>query len=230
MKTHFVITGAGRGIGFELAKQALAGGAQVTALAREPLKAAKLQALHRDYPDTLKLLPADVTSDASIESLLRMLEDRAIDVLINNAGAYLDDDANFERLPLQNVMDNFAINAVGPMRVTRALLPHLKKSKQPKLIHITSLMGSITDNQGGGSYAYRMSKAALNMFAKSFSRDYPAITTLVIHPGWVKTDMGGDNAPTLPSESASGILKVIVGSSPKKSGHFYDFEGNELPW
>ena len=91
-------------------------------------------------------------------------------------------------------------------------------------------MGSIADNEGGGSYAYRMSKTALNMFAKSFSRDYPSITTLVIHPGWVKTDMGGENAPTTATESAAGILKVIQDATPAKSGHFYDFEGDELPW
>lgn len=230
MKTHFVISGAGRGIGLELAKQALASDNQVTAIARHPEKSPRLQTLQKEYKDHLKILSADVTDDSSIEGFARLLEGQPVDVLINNAGAYLDDDAGFESLDLNKVIENFSINSVGPMRLTRALLPHLQKSECPKLVNITSLMGSIADNQGGGSYAYRMSKAALNMFAKSFSRDYPKITTLVIHPGWVKTDMGGENAPTLPSESARGILKVIASTPLQKSGHFYDFEGNELPW
>jgi NAD(P)-dependent dehydrogenase (short-subunit alcohol dehydrogenase family) len=91
-------------------------------------------------------------------------------------------------------------------------------------------MGSIGDNSSGGSYGYRMSKAALNMFHKTFSIDFPQITSLVIHPGWVQTDMGGANAPTSVEKSARGILRVIEKASPRDSGDFLDYEGDRLPW
>ena len=116
------------------------------------------------------------------------------------------------------------------MRVTRAFLPHLRQSAQPKLIHITSLMGSIADNESGGYYGYRMSKAALNMFNKSFAIDYPEVISLVVHPGWVKTDMGGPQAPLPPEIAVRGILSVVNRATTKQTGKFFDYEGNELPW
>src|SRR5262249_2933625 len=122
------------------------------------------------------------------------------------------------------------VNSVVPFEMTQALLPYLKKSKQPKVIHITSLMGSIEDNSSGGYYAYRASKAALNMINKSLTRDHSWLTSVVMHPGWVQTDMGGPQAPTSTRDSAQGIWQVINGLGSEKSGHFYDFKGKELPW
>jgi NAD(P)-dependent dehydrogenase (short-subunit alcohol dehydrogenase family) len=230
MSIHYVISGAGRGIGLELTRQALQAGNRVSALVRHPEKATQLQSLKHDFADKLQVFSVDVTEDSAVKSFSKQIEKTAVDVLINNAGAYLDTDSDFETLDLAKVMDTFAINSVAPMRLARALLPELKKSKHPKLINITSLMGSIADNEGGGSYAYRMSKTALNMFVKTFSRDFPEITALVIHPGWVKTDMGGQAAPTSVEESAKGIHAVISSTPHSKSGHFFDFEGDELPW
>ena len=95
---------------------------------------------------------------------------------------------------------------------------------------MTSMMGSIADNTSGGSYAYRASKAALNMINKSLSVDNSWLTTVVVHPGWVKTDMGGAGAPVEPRASALGIWKLVRGLKMKDSGHFFDFHGKELPW
>jgi NAD(P)-dependent dehydrogenase (short-subunit alcohol dehydrogenase family) len=116
------------------------------------------------------------------------------------------------------------------MRVTKAFYPLLNKSEHPVIANITSLMGSIEDNSSGGNYAYRMSKAALNMFTKTLSVEFKKAVVLSLHPGWVKTDMGGSGATTETSESAAGLLKVIRESSPKSSGHFFNFKGQPLHW
>ena len=116
------------------------------------------------------------------------------------------------------------------MRVTRALLPNLRMAKAPKVINITSRMGSIDDNTSGGYYGYRMSKTALNMFNSSFSREFKDILAVVMHPGWVKTDMGGPSAPTEIYDSVKGLLSVINSLSLKDSGRFVDFRGEGIKW
>ncbi len=231
MKNHYVITGTSRGIGLELTKQLLQQGQVVTALSRNSVQAPGLQSLKQKFPETLRLYNVDVRLDGQVLSFVRDLgEATVVDVLINNAGAYLDGDVGLEQLSLQKVTDTFDVNTIAPIRMTQALLPQLKQSKQPKIVHITSLMGSITDNTSGGSYGYRMSKSALNMFCKSFSVDYPEIITAVIHPGWVQTDMGGPQAPTPAEESARGIIKVVQGLGKSQTGKFFDYEGDELSW
>jgi NAD(P)-dependent dehydrogenase (short-subunit alcohol dehydrogenase family) len=230
MKNHYVITGAGRGIGLELTKQALEAGHKVSALVRSPEKATGIADLSKKFSQTLHVFPVDVLSDTSVQTFVRDLAGEGVDVLINNAGKYLDGSSGFEDLDLQKVAETFATNSIGPMRMAQALLPNLKKSKTAKIANITSLMGSIGDNESGGSYAYRMSKTALNMFNKSFSIDFPEITSFVVHPGWVKTDMGGAGAPTQAQESAKGIHQIITRATKKDSGHFFDFEGESLPW
>ena len=224
---NIVITGGSRGIGLELASQALARKDSVWIVARNPNDARELAALGQRFPDTLQILEADLGRDPSQESMRELfapLRATPIDLLINNAGVYAKghDAQDFEQ--------SFRVNATVPFLVTQALLPSLKKSKTPKVIQITSLMGSIGDNTSGGSYAYRSSKSALNMITKSLAVDESWATFCVIHPGWVKTRMGGSEAPTSISESAQGIWKVILNLEPKDSGCFRDFEGDELPW
>lgn len=116
------------------------------------------------------------------------------------------------------------------MRSAKAFLPLLKKSAHPIIANMTSQMGSIGDNGSGGSYAYRISKAALNMFTKTLAHELPSATVLSLHPGWVKTDMGGSGAPTETRDSAAGLLKVIKSASTKQSGHFLNFRGQEIEW
>ncbi len=231
MSKQIVVTGSSRGIGLGLARLALEQGHRVTALARHPDDSRELQLLKSKYSGQLAVFAVDVLSDDAVEDFAKKLgASTPVDLLINNAGAYLDMENGFEGLPLSKVVDSFAINSISPMRVTRALLPGLSRSKEPRVVHITSLMGSIGDNGSGGSYAYRMSKTALNMFNKSFSIDFPGITSVVVHPGWVQTRMGGEDAPTTVDESASGILKIGLTATRDQSGHFYDFEGDSLPW
>lgn len=230
---HFVITGAARGIGFELAKQARAEGHRVSVLVRTPAQAEALRALG------VEVHGGDVTSATQVAQLAKALS-APVDVLINNAGVYLSDSQGettsrampeFSEIKTEHLMRSFDVNTLGAVRVTQACLPLLRKAKQPKVIQITSLMGSIADNSSGGYYGYRMSKAALNMFNKSLSIDFPEMICAVVHPGWVQTDMGGAEAPVPPAGSARGIHRIIAGLKPADTGKFFDFEeGEELPW
>jgi NAD(P)-dependent dehydrogenase (short-subunit alcohol dehydrogenase family) len=229
----YVISGASRGIGFELVKQLLAGDVRVAACVRDPSKAEELRALAKAYPEKLFILPLDVRSDESAHQLALSLPRDAgfdrIDVLINNAGVYLDSDMPFSRLESQVLQNSFDTNTIGPMRLTKALLPLLKRSSHPKVMNISSIMGSITETSGS-SYAYRMSKAALNMFTKCLAGDEKQLTVFSLHPGWVKTAMGGAGAMITPEKSAKGLLEVIGKSNQSQSGKFFDYTGKEIGW
>jgi NAD(P)-dependent dehydrogenase (short-subunit alcohol dehydrogenase family) len=225
---NFLITGAGRGIGFQLTKLALADGHNVYALVRNPDKAAELTELKMKNNDSLHLLKADVRSADELKQVQAQLKNTPIDVLINNAGILTDSD--IQHLTPDELQSVFAVNTFAPIQVTQTFLQNLKAAPSAKLINITSLMGSISDNGSGGYYAYRMSKAALNMFAKSFSVDEPTITTLQLHPGWVRTSMGGPQAPVEPVDSAKGLYKVIMTSKADQSGKFFNYDGRPLPW
>jgi NAD(P)-dependent dehydrogenase (short-subunit alcohol dehydrogenase family) len=226
----FLITGAGRGIGFELALFALEDGHEVLALVRDPHRSSGLQTAKKQYGDKLQIIKCDVTLPEDIHNAAQTIGDTAIDILINNAGIMTDSDDTLQKLSIADMEMTFRTNTFSPVVVVKTFLPNLKRGKSPRLINITSLMGSIADNSSGGYYAYRMSKTALNMFAKSFSIDYPDIITLTLHPGWVRTNMGGPEAPTLPRESARGLYALIKQAHKDQSGHFMDFRGKELPW
>jgi NAD(P)-dependent dehydrogenase (short-subunit alcohol dehydrogenase family) len=231
MSTTYLITGANRGIGLELATQLLQAGETVIATARSPKDSPELANLQKTYPKLCSVFQLDVTSEESVKSLQHELEKLAkIDVLINNAGVMLDSDGGLKDLSVADLQNSFVTNTLGPIRVTQALLGLLQESSKPIVVNITSMMGSITDNTSGGSYGYRMSKAALNMFAKGLSLEHPELTVLNLHPGWVQTDMGGSDAQISTAESAKGLLKVIQSADKQKSGHFYNFKGQELPW
>jgi NAD(P)-dependent dehydrogenase (short-subunit alcohol dehydrogenase family) len=222
---HVVITGTSRGIGLELTRLALAGQNTVLAVAREPEKSKELKALRAEHGDRLQILAVELTdpeAPAKIHSAVKHWP--AVDLLINNAGIMR------EKIATKDFLDSFHVNAVVPFQVTQTLLPQLRKSRSPKAVHITSQMGSIDDNSSGGYYAYRASKAALNMINKSLSIDNEWLNSTVMHPGWVKTDMGGSAAPTAPSESAAGLWRVISGLKTEDSGAFFDFRGKRLAW
>ncbi len=228
MKTIF-ITGSTKGIGLEMTKQLLKKGHHVIASGRDPRGSSELKSLAADFGDKLTLVQLDVTSDKDLAELTNA-SFKKIDWLINNAGTFEGrGESGFEKLDIKDVFQVFEVNTVGPIRVTQSLLPFLQNSDAPVIANITSHMGSIAD-AGGGYYPYRMSKAALNMFTKTLAVDYPKITAVVLHPGWVRTRMGGQQAPTMPEDSAAGLLQVIEKLSPAKTGHFFDFKGKELPW
>ncbi len=229
----FLITGANRGIGLELSLFALENNHRVIALVRDPMQARTLQHSVKEnpkYQEQLLILKCDVTELNEIREVKERIENEPIDILINNAGIMLDDDETFTQLPLEKIELNIRTNALGSVAITQEFLPNLLRSSQPKLVCISSQMGSISGNSSGGYYAYRMSKAALNMFAKSFSIDYPKVTTLVLHPGWVRTDMGGPQAPIMPRESARGLFKVITEAGLAQTGRFFDYSGKEIAW
>lgn len=225
-----VVTGAGKGIGLELTGQLLGLGARVIATVRGPIPP-KLEKLQSESSGRLKIHTLDVLSESGAETFAKAIEPYGhIDLLINNAGVIGQKSVGLEGIALDVVLNTYDTNAVGPIRVTRALLPLLLKSEHPRVAQISSLMGSISDNSSGGYYAYRMSKAALNMFNRCLAKDYPKMICLALHPGWVKTDMGGEEAPTTPAESATGLLKMMTSAKISHSGQFYDYRGKALSW
>jgi NAD(P)-dependent dehydrogenase (short-subunit alcohol dehydrogenase family) len=226
-----VITGASRGIGLEFARQLLQRGDSVEAAVRSPQRANGLRRLAGDFPRTLRIYSCDVAAEASVRAFAASLSSEPVDLLINNAGIG-EARATLEELDLDNAVVAFQVNALGAIRVTRAVLAWLRRSSVRKAIHITSKMGSISENDSGDSYAYRMSKAALNMASRSMAIDLreDRIISAVIHPGWVRTDMGGTGAPTSVEDSVSGMIRVIDGLTMEQSGSFLDYRGQKIPW
>jgi len=225
-----LITGANRGIGLGLVSKFLAHGHTVIATARNPDGARDLWEFEHTYPGRCRILALDVTDDRSISSFADSLKGQAIDVLINNAGYLATPSGGFADLSEAALIKSFGINTLGPVKVTQALLHNLQAAAAPLLVVISSKMGSLTDNTGGSYYAYRMSKVALNMFVRSFAVDFPDITAVTLHPGWVKTDMGGEMAPTTVEESTTGLFRVIEQMKPIDSGRFIDFHGDDIAW
>lgn len=225
MQKSWFITGASRGLGAEFVRQLRARGDAVIATVRREEDAVPL----RELGARVELL--DVTDDAAVRDLAARLDGTAIDVLLNNAGVMGRSRALAE-VELDDLVRCFEINAVAPLRVTRALLPHLRAGRERVVLQMTSRMGSIEDNTSGGSYAYRASKAALNMLNRSLGLDLAdeGFRCVVLHPGWVATDMGGGGAPLTPEESVSGLLRAIDGLGPDDNTRFVDFQGEPIPW
>jgi NAD(P)-dependent dehydrogenase (short-subunit alcohol dehydrogenase family) len=227
---HIAITGANRGIGLELVRQLSARGDAVFAAARDVSSAAELNELCRAHPDRLRLFDCDVTSDASVAAFAAAVP-APVDVVINNAGV-MGKMQSLEALDLDDVAHTFDINVRGPIRVTRAFLPHLRRASVRKLVHLSSKMGSIDDNRSGGAYGYRISKAALNMASRSMAQDLrrEGIISVVLHPGWVQTRMGGASAPVPVAESVGGMISLIDRLTLDDSGEFFSFRGERVPW
>jgi NAD(P)-dependent dehydrogenase (short-subunit alcohol dehydrogenase family) len=174
----------------------------------------------------------DVADDGSVRGLAAAIGDAPVDLLINNAGVYGGNHQSLGDLDIDDAIATFNTNSLGALRVTFALLPAIRAGEGRKIVHLTSGMGSIADNTSGGFYAYRMSKAALNMASMSLARDLSRekIVSVVINPGWVKTDMGGAGASTPVNESVQKMLAIIDAITPESSGHFLNWRGGEYPW
>ena len=217
-----LITGSSRGIGRALVLHALTKGHEVLAVARDT---SSLEKMKFESGGKLTLLSANVSTPQGIKEVAAMVKAQgSLDVLVNNAGVLLKGDS------IEDFQTSFNVNAMTPYYLTKALIPTLENSKEPRVIQISTMMASITDNASGGAHSYRSSKAALNMLTKGLSVEYPKIAFQLIHPGWVKTDMGGQGATVEVSESAEGIWKVIETTGLKNSGAFRDFRGQTLPW
>ncbi|HEU4730741.1 MAG TPA: SDR family oxidoreductase [Kofleriaceae bacterium] len=221
-----IVTGANRGIGLELVRQLLARGVKVDAACRNPDSAKELRATGA------RVHAVDVASDASVAAFARALDGVAIDLVINNAGMYGDPRQRIQDFDYAAATRTFETNALGALRVSQAFLAHLRRGTGKKLAHISSTMGSIGSTSSPGDLAYRISKAALNMISKSIALELhdDHIISIVVHPGWVRTDMGGPNAPMTAAESARGILAQIDAAGFVDSGAFLDFKGERCAW
>lgn len=228
-----LITGANRGIGLELCRQYAADGWQVLACSRHPEKSDALSRLVARYPERMRVQPLDVADHAQIEKLARELADASIDLLINNAGIYPDcDKKGFSHTDYAEWAEAFRINSMAPLKMAESFTAQVSRSELKTIVTISSMMGSIADNGSGGNYLYRSSKAAANMVMKSLAIDLKqsGITAVILHPGWVKTDMGGPNAMITTEQSVSGMRRVIGSLTISDSGRFLDYSGREIPW
>jgi NAD(P)-dependent dehydrogenase (short-subunit alcohol dehydrogenase family) len=219
------ITGANRGLGLEFARQYAADGWTVVATCRDPSNATELKALD------VEIIGLDVGDFTAIAGLRERLAGRHFDILLNNAGIYGDRLA-FGELDAASWEQVLKINAIAPLKLAEALLPQLLAGQRKLMVFITSMMGSVAQNSGGGSYAYRSSKSALNAAVKSLSIDLApqGVAALLLHPGWVKTDMGGANAAVEIKDSIVGMRRVIAQTKPGESLKFLDYQGTALPW
>jgi NAD(P)-dependent dehydrogenase (short-subunit alcohol dehydrogenase family) len=223
-----MITGASRGLGLEFARQYANDAWRVIATCRDPAGAADLEAVE----GALHIHALDVTDRDGLRALARTLEGQAVDLLINNAGIFGPDDMAFGDMDYGAWADVLGVNALAPYAVTECFAGHVAASDLKTVVSITSRMGSIASIDKGGACIYRSSKAALNAVMKGLSHELKSmgITVAVLHPGWVKTDMGGPDASIDAPVSVSGLRRVIAGLKPGDSGKFFNYDGDEIPW
>ena len=193
--------------------------------------AAPLKALKAKAGDRLQTVSLEVTDPASVQDAVSTLGDRPIDVLINNAGTIGPQRQSTLDTDFEGMAETFEINTIAPLRVAQAFLPNLMKSKMGRIVTISSSMGSLAQNTSD-RIAYRASKAAVNKVFQGLATDLKSsnIAVIVMHPGWVRTDMGGSNADITPEESAAGILKVADDLTLAKTGQFINYDGKSVPW
>ena len=220
-----LVTGANRGLGLEFARQYAEAGWKVIGTARKPEQAAELEALGA------RVVQLDVADQGSVDRMATELADQPIDLLINNAGIF-PRVGKIDEIDFDDYSRTLAVNTVGPVRVTRALLPNLRQGELKIIAGLSSNLGSIAENERGNFYGYRESKAALNMFTKTLAAELgpEGFTCVVLTPGWVQTDMGGPNAPLQPADSISGMKAVLDKLTPADNGSFWSYDGSQMPW
>ncbi|XP_041795254.1 C-factor [Chelmon rostratus] len=250
-----LVTGASRGLGLQIVESLASGGFspdKIIAACRQPASAQKLQELAEKHRN-VHIITLDVLNQESIEKSVEevglLVQQEGLNCLINNAGINVV--ADFHTVTAEKMIENFHTNAVAPLMITKAFLPLLKQAasrrgaggagsmgiQRAAVINMTSLLGSVELAWGERAnnfrwYPYRTSKSALNMVSRCMAVDLEpdGILCMAIHPGWVRTDMGGSEAPLSSEESVSSILSVIGGLSEKDHGSFLNFTGEVLPW
>jgi len=223
-----LITGANRGLGLEFTRQYAADGWRVFAACRDPAGARDLAAVEGDVSaETL-----DVDDGPQVAALANKLSGQPIDVLINNAGIYGPKDVTRDTVDYDAWGQVFRTNTMSPLAVSAAFAANVAQGGQKKIITLSSIMGSIAENDSSGDFIYRSSKAAVNAVMKSLAGDLKSegITVAVLHPGWVRTDMGGPDAGIEAPESVTGMRAVIAGLKESDSGRFLNYDGTEIPW
>jgi NAD(P)-dependent dehydrogenase (short-subunit alcohol dehydrogenase family) len=230
---NVLVTGSNRGLGIEWVRQYAEEGWRVFATCRHPAEANELIKLAAKH-ETLTIHRMDVTRQDEISALARELLNDSIDVLINNAGVYLEkyDGTNLDKFRFDDWELTLRVNTLGCLRVTSALKEMVARSERRLVVAISSHMGSITEIKNADGYYYRSSKAALNAAMKGLSLELKPLGmgVLILHPGWNNTRMGGPDAPFRTSDTVSGMRQVIEGFSLKNTGQFLRFDGVEIPW
>jgi NAD(P)-dependent dehydrogenase (short-subunit alcohol dehydrogenase family) len=227
-----LVTGANRGLGLEFCRQYAESGWQVIAACRDQQTANALQDLAAKHTN-LAIETLGVADFAQIDALAAKLADQAIDVLLNNAGVYGDQAGHgFGDLDYAAWQQTLTINTVAPVKMAEAFLPHLLRGSGKLIATVSSLMGSMADNTSGGSLLYRSSKAGINAAMHSLAIDLQprCVGVLILHPGWVRTDMGGPNGLIDVEESISGMRRCIADFKLSQSGSFIRYDGNSAPW
>ena len=229
--TNVLITGANRGLGLGFAKKCLKKDVHVLATVRDIKGSKELLALKERFPENLEIFELDLLKESAGYILANFLGDRPIDILINNAGIG-STNQHFQAVSPKPWLEVLKVNLIAPLMVTQSIIDNVKKGVAKKIYFLSSQLGSIEDNTSGGMYIYRSSKTGLNQVVKSLSVDLKpqGITVVSLHPGWVKTDMGGPNAPVSIDESIKGMMQVIDETDIRDTGRFLNYDGKELPW
>ncbi len=231
MKETILITGSNRGIGLELVRQFADDGWRVHACCRRPAQADALQALAADNPD-IQVHALDVADEGQIREMASQLQGQPIDILFNNAGVYGQTDAWFGNTDSGKWLYCLRVNTIAPMKMMEAFVDNVAASQHRTIATMSSKMGSMADNGSGGSYVYRSSKAAVNAVMKSAAIDLQdrGIKVAILHPGWVKTEMGGPNAEIDTATSVRMMRKTLSLLTLSNSGTFFDIDGSVIPW
>lgn len=228
-----LVTGSNRGLGFEWVRQYAEADWRVYATCRHPEAAEALQALADVHPG-ISLHRLDVTEPDAIRDLARELSEHPLELLINNAGVYFErwGRDRLGQIDYDDWLTTFEVNTLGAFRVTEALLGSLERGDKPLVVNISSHMGSLADINAPNDYAYRSSKAALNAASRGLALELQrnGVGLLLLHPGWVRTRMGGEEAPLTPAESVAGMRAVVNRFTPQDQGRFYRYDGVEMPW
>ena len=227
---NVIVTGANRGIGLEFCRQFLERGDHVIAACRKPSSDLEMLGAKGNLQIEGNI---DVASDNGASMFAERLGNQPIEILVNNAGIMRPE--SLEKLDIDSIRQQFEVNSLGPLRVTRALLPNLEagaRSGLARVAIITSRMGSIADNTSGGMYGYRMSKAAVNMAGVSLAHDLKSrkVAVAILHPGYVKADMTNHGGQIEPSEAVRGLIARIDALTLKNTGTFWHQNGEVLPW
>jgi NAD(P)-dependent dehydrogenase (short-subunit alcohol dehydrogenase family) len=231
MKT-ILITGSNRGLGFEFVKQLSQGKTNIIATCRNPTQATELSQLAYSRPN-ISIVQLDVTKDEELNSLKEKLSQFSLDWIINNAGIGGESGVTVGNIDRKNFLKVMDVNCLGPLKVSDTFLPLLLKGKDKLIVNISSRMGSIADNDRGRSYAYRASKAALNCVMRSFALDVAkeGVKVMLLHPGWVQTDLGGMQADMVPESSIAAMLDVIAQHhSESHAETLRSYNGDIIPW
>ena len=229
---NILITGANRGLGLGFVKKLLEKKEKVFCTTRNFSNSKELIEYKKKYPNNLEICELDLLNEDSLIKFDYFLNEKPIDIFINNAGLIGSSSQHFKAVSINPWLEVIKVNLIAPLMITQSIIKNIELSSEKKIYFISSKVGSIEDNKSGGMYIYRSSKTALNQVVKSLSIDLKplGISVISLHPGWVKTDMGGPNALISVDESINKMMSLIYKTNINNSGQFLNYDGNIIPW